>query len=407
MSPKQLYHLPNGIRVSTVKFTQVSPASKTINCIPAKQTAMPQKIGKLTRSGTIASANIFKIPNIPPKPKAPPKRENLLDCNKCLDKYCDGQKHEPGAENDFPIPTCNKCSSKMPMLYNFCLRIDAFERKFLCIKCSEKEERRYLFESETEKTCEDETDQIQETNSKITKLQIRMAGDCKEQNNNSSDDENENTFACSWCMDVFCSDEKLDSHIERVHKTKRKIACRVCGILFKTFDDRQHHERRKHRCPETGRYKCLECPKILKSIETIGSHILTCHKDNQRTSTCDLCGKSFKAAGNLSNHMRSHQGDRSKYVCKLCGKGFLFNHALKKHIILHTDVRPFACNKCDKSYKDLTDLRRHKFSHGGYEKTFKCVVCPKAFFEAKSLRYHVKSHNIGDVETPANDTKCN
>lgn len=406
-STNPIIRLPPGIRLSTVKtskispvkVSEISPVSESIKCIPADPTTMSQKIVRFTRGSTITMTKIFKKPN-DPKLKVPPKKPtiNLLDCKKCTDKYCDGQKHESGAsENSFPIPTCCKCKAQMPMLYNFCLRIDAFERKFLCIKCSEKEERRYLLESEGEAVEDDNSPTFEETNSKITKLEIKMTGDSEDLNNESSEGENEIEFACSWCMAAYSDEEQLSSHIEAMHKTKRKIMCRVCGIVFKTFNNRQHHERIKHKCPETGLFKCPECPKVLKSIEIIGNHILTCHRENQVTSTCDLCGKSFKAQSNLANHMRSHQGDR-KHVCTTCGKGFLFNHALKKHLILHTDVRPFACNQCDKSYKDLTDLRRHKFSHGGFEKTFKCVVCSKAFFEAKSLRYHMRSHNNNDVE---------
>lgn len=52
----------------------------------------------------------------------------------------------------------------------------------------------------------------------------------------------------------------------------------------------------------------------------------------------------------------------------------------------------YPCELCDRVFKDSSDLRRHRWSHGGFERRFGCDLCEKRFYEMKALRAHQRTH---------------
>ena len=45
---------------------------------------------------------------------------------------------------------------------------------------------------------------------------------------------------------------------------------------------------------------------------------------------CTICGKACSQSGNLTNHMRTHSGDRP-YTCTTCGMAFSKSGNLTRH----------------------------------------------------------------------------
>ena len=69
---------------------------------------------------------------------------------------------------------------------------------------------------------------------------------------------------------------------------------------------------------------------------------------------------------------------KSGYMCDQCGKEFTRSHDLKCHVqSLHSGVKEFTCDKCEKSFATRDTLRRHKRIHE--DKTFECHKCHKKF----------------------------
>ena len=77
--------------------------------------------------------------------------------------------------------------------------------------------------------------------------------------------------------------------------------------------------------------------------------------------------------------------------CPVCEKQFKGRGDLKKHTVIHSDMRPFSCQQCDKAFKFPQNRNKHMITHTGM-KDFKCDMCGKLFAESGSLKGHMKWH---------------
>eukprot|EP01083_Nonionella_stella_P130949 397560_1 len=160
-------------------------------------------------------------------------------------------------------------------------------------------------------------------------------------------------------------------------------------------------------------FKCEFCPEEFTIKDLLVHHVAVLHKlshntmeseedptstststiasecdTNQQEATsnvsfgkfqCDDCPEYFPVSSMLLLHKRSHK----KNLCKICGKYF---KRLTRHMVVHTDVRPFKCDVCDKTFKSRGCLTTHKHTHN---KPFKCNMCPRAFVSDVLLAAHI------------------
>lgn len=102
---------------------------------------------------------------------------------------------------------------------------------------------------------------------------------------------------------------------------------------------------------------CPDCKLMFRAERTLKSHRKRDHGFVQR-NICTICGREFKDAGNLTQHMHTH-GDSKRYICNFCGKGFHMPYNLKEHMHQHTGERPYKCSVCSKTFNRQTLRTAH------------------------------------------------
>jgi uncharacterized Zn-finger protein len=92
----------------------------------------------------------------------------------------------------------------------------------------------------------------------------------------------------------------------------------------------------------------------------------------------------------------SEEDDGSSAVgslkCDVCQKTFMHKKHLRRHKIIHSDLREYVCQDCGKSFRRKDNLQSHRRLHTG-EMPYECTICNKRFRHQSGLSNHAKSCN--------------
>lgn len=92
------------------------------------------------------------------------------------------------------------------------------------------------------------------------------------------------------------------------------------------------------------------------------------------------------------------------YECQMCAYKCVAERDLKSHLELHSDVKPYWCDQCDKCFRKEEILQRHQdlYHNPGYvpppeekrhEKRHECPECGKPFSRIGNLIRHLSLHD--------------
>ncbi len=137
-------------------------------------------------------------------------------------------------------------------------------------------------------------------------------------------------------------------------------------------------------------HSCPHCQKVFKAKRDLSRHLLI-HSDS-RPFECSRCGKCFRQKMALKRHMLTHNSVRA-FSCETCQKSFTQKAHLKAHIsVAHSQDKPHKCLTCGRSFSLKTYLTLHMSTHTG-EKDYVCPICHKAFSQRNNLTVHIATHS--------------
>ncbi|MEQ2231033.1 hypothetical protein ILYODFUR_035217 [Ilyodon furcidens] len=227
------------------------------------------------------------------------------------------------------------------------------------------------------------------------------------------------SLLCDLCGKEFKCRSQLAVHFQ-THTGERPHLCDICGRKFaRQYQLNRHkillhpnHINAEENLPPDLTFTCNVCGKRLKSETLLTAHARIHMGD--KPHHCSVCLRSFQRAACLKQHhlrvhLRAKAGETSHtsgrrrstatlsaFPCPVCGKVFRFRSLLAGHALIHSDVRPFSCDFCSRSFRRLSHLKRHQevvHANGArLPESFVCHICGKDKKCRSQLARHVIIH---------------
>lgn len=113
---------------------------------------------------------------------------------------------------------------------------------------------------------------------------------------------------------------------------------------------------------------------------------------NEEDCECKICKRKFIDEFELEEHYKSRRSGDKWYKCCKCEKVFRDNTQLNVHSRKHTGEQPYACKVCGKRFSVNGNLSKHMRIHTG-ERKYECDTCEKKFTQFAHLEDHMKVHS--------------
>lgn len=189
----------------------------------------------------------------------------------------------------------------------------------------------------------------------------------------------EASLQCTECHKTFMNKEDMIQH-ELSHQTP--FSCSVCSLKFSHRRGFKKHMRLHGILvkPTSVKYTCRHCSVNCPTLSALHTHLLI-HTD-QKPYLCDKCGLKFRRPNALKAHDLAVHNSRVLHRCPQCDVSSLSKSSLLRHIqCVHGGVRRFICGLCGNRCLQNQGLRRHLKSEHNLEYPPMESLCKKSSME--------------------------
>ncbi|XP_055617048.1 transcription factor grauzone-like [Toxorhynchites rutilus septentrionalis] len=210
--------------------------------------------------------------------------------------------------------------------------------------------------------------------------------------------EDQKPYACDHCPKRFCWKRALQVHLN-LHKSPAERAVYVCPPCGKTYDTPgglSAHKKNVHTEPRTTKvsHVCEICANTFATSSGLKEHKATIHQPRERAQLqCPQCSKWLMNSRCLKVHMQLHSAN--ELTCDQCDYKTKKKTLLNRHRITHhQDERPFACDKCNSTFKYKRALTVHiATKHKEGKTSYKCNFCDRTFASSTNFYTHRKNRH--------------
>jgi uncharacterized Zn-finger protein len=187
------------------------------------------------------------------------------------------------------------------------------------------------------------------------------------------------TYKCDKCENCYSRSDHLRRHMTSHDDNKTPYACDKCIQQFSNKSHLNRHIKNIHGERKIV-YKCeeKECEMSFDKKSKLSKHISQFHKAKTNFTNFEcyypFCGKIYNSQNKLNQHIENKhnlnilnnplQEKKAKefFQCPFedCYKSYSIMFNLKVHIkTFHYELKEFACNECNQSFKHKCSLERH------------------------------------------------
>lgn len=175
------------------------------------------------------------------------------------------------------------------------------------------------------------------------------------------DSKKANSCIISGCKARLQAMDKMTYHLNS--HFENGFRCNECGERFLCWKPLTSHLWRLHKV-NMELFACDKCDYKTVSLAKLNNIHKLIHGE-ARAYTCNICDKSFKNVKQLRNHKFLHR-EKTKHSCPECLKSFSYRGQLKIHMdMVHKKLKPFSCNLCGYKGSSKTSLKMHSRQHTG------------------------------------------